>query len=235
MNPTLATRASSTLPRLRFNPQRPSTRCGSFTIDARPKHNVTSNAMTSSASIQAQPEIRPYVNRLGLGNQAARWLWGLVWLFLFRPSPILFHAWRRQLLRCFGATIGRGARAYPRCHIWAPWNLTMEDHSGLANDVDCYSVAPIVIGSYANVSQYVQLCAGTHDYTDPDFRLISKPIKIGAQAWVAAGAFVGPGVTVGEGAVIGARSVVLRDVPEWTVVAGNPCRTICRRLMTPRS
>ena len=56
--------------------------------------------------------------------------------------------------------------------------------------------------------------------------LIYRPITIGAQAWVAANCFVGPGVTVGEGAVVGAHSVVAKDVPAWTVVAGNPARVI---------
>ena len=107
----------------------------------------------------------------------------------------------------------------------------MGDYSGLANDVDCYSVAPIVIGSYSTVSQYAHLCAATHDYEDPGFRLLPKPIVIGARAWVAAGAFVGPGVTVGEGAVVGAKAVVVKDVPEWTVVAGNPSKTVGFRVI----
>lgn len=35
-----------------------------------------------------------------------------------------------------------------------------------------------------------------------------------------------PGVTIGSNSVIGAGSVVSRDVPEWAVAAGNPCRVI---------
>jgi putative colanic acid biosynthesis acetyltransferase WcaF len=107
----------------------------------------------------------------------------------------------------------------------------MGDHSCLANDVDCYSVAPIALGLHSTVSQYAHLCAAAHDYEDPGFRLVPKQITIGARAWVAAGAFVGPGVTVGEGAVVGARAVVVKDVPEWTVVAGNPAVQIRKRLL----
>jgi putative colanic acid biosynthesis acetyltransferase WcaF len=81
------------------------------------------------------------------------------------------------------------------------------------------------------VSQYAHLCTATHDYTDLGFRLVPKPITIGARAWIAAGAFVGPGVTVGEGAVVGARAVVIKDVPEWTVVAGNPAVQIRKRAL----
>jgi putative colanic acid biosynthesis acetyltransferase WcaF len=81
------------------------------------------------------------------------------------------------------------------------------------------------------VSQYAFLCTATHDYEDPDFRLITKPIEIGDYAWIGARAFVGPGVSVGEGAVVGATASVYRNVPEWTVVGGNPAKVIKQRIM----
>jgi putative colanic acid biosynthesis acetyltransferase WcaF len=57
-------------------------------------------------------------------------------------------------------------------------------------------------------------------------QLIWKPITIGSECWVAAEVFLGPGVDIGNGAVIGARSVVTKDMPEWMVCAGNPCKPI---------
>ena len=58
-----------------------------------------------------------------------------------------------------------------------------------------------------------------------------KQIVIGDDAWIAAGAFIGPGVTIGAGAVVGARAVVMKDVPPWTVVAGNPAKFISKRVL----
>jgi putative colanic acid biosynthesis acetyltransferase WcaF len=81
------------------------------------------------------------------------------------------------------------------------------------------------------VSQYAFLCTATHDYEDPDFSLIMKPIDVGDYAWIGARAFVGPGVSIGEGAVVGATASVYRDVPEWTVVGGNPAKVIKQRIM----
>ena len=133
------------------------------------------------------------------------------------------------MLRCFGATVGVKANPYPRCSIWAPWNLTMGAHSCLANDVDCYSVDKIVLGEFATVSQQAMLCTATHDYNAPDFRLVTRPIVIGPRAWVGARAFVGPGVNVGEGAVIGAMSAVFKEVEPWSVVAGNPAQFLKQR------
>jgi len=56
---------------------------------------------------------------------------------------------------------------------------------------------------------------------------------IGDDVWIAQGAIVLGGVTIGDGAVIGAHSVVTKDVPPRTVVAGNPARVI-RQLEPPR-
>jgi putative colanic acid biosynthesis acetyltransferase WcaF len=165
------------------------------------------------------------------GHKAKRAIWGVVYLLMFRPTPKVLHGWRSSLLRMFGARVGRGAHPHPSCKIWAPWNLVMGDHSCLGPHVDCYNVAQIELGEYATVSQYSYLCGATHDYTMLTMPLVPKPIRIGARAWVAADAFVGPGITVGEGAVVGARACVVRDVPAWTVVAGNPARVIKRRVL----
>jgi acetyltransferase-like isoleucine patch superfamily enzyme len=56
--------------------------------------------------------------------------------------------------------------------------------------------------------------------------VVSKPIHIRSKAWIGFGVTILKGVTIGEGAVVGAKSVVTKDVPPWTVVAGNPARVV---------
>lgn len=53
-----------------------------------------------------------------------------------------------------------------------------------------------------------------------------RPVSIGDKSWIGYGSIILPGISIGEGAVVGAGSVVTRDVPAWTIVAGNPARTI---------
>lgn len=178
---------------------------------------------------QEEDQIRYRGSQHSITNKLARSAWWCVWLFFFRTSPRPCHAWRRWLLRLFGASLSRGARVYSSARIWAPWNLEMGPQSCMGPDVDCYSVDKVRIGRRATISQYSYLCTATHDPDDPDFKLITAPVKIGAQAWVAADAFIGPGVTVGEGAVVGARASVYKDVPAWTIVGGNPAKPIRKR------
>ncbi len=54
----------------------------------------------------------------------------------------------------------------------------------------------------------------------------SKRVNIGHDVWIGHGAVVMPGVTIGNGAVVGANSVVTRDVPAYTIVAGVPARVL---------
>lgn len=54
----------------------------------------------------------------------------------------------------------------------------------------------------------------------------ARPVTIGDDVWVGSGAMILKGVTVGDRAVIAAQSVVTRDVPPDTVVAGNPARVV---------
>ncbi len=56
----------------------------------------------------------------------------------------------------------------------------------------------------------------------------AKPINIGDNVWLGGGVTVLPGVTIGSNSVIGAGSVVTRDIPPWSLAAGNPCRVLRR-------
>lgn len=54
----------------------------------------------------------------------------------------------------------------------------------------------------------------------------TAPVVIGDKCWLGFNVIVLKGVTIGEGAVIGAGSVVSKDIPAWSVAAGNPCTVL---------
>ena len=180
-----------------------------------------------AASSKPQEE-RP---SFSLSNRLERALWILTWGLLASWTPPPMRGWRRFLLRCFGATMGAGSDVRCGARVWYPRHLHMGAASVLASGVRCYNMAPITIGAGAIVSQGAHLCAGSHDITSPVFQLTTRPINIGAKAWIAADAFVGPGVDVGEGAVLGARGVTFRSLEPWGVYAGNPAQRIKQRVM----
>lgn len=165
------------------------------------------------------------------GELIRRVLWGFGKL-AFRWSPRPCFGWRRFVLRCFGARIGREVHIYSSARIYFPWNLTIGDWSAIGEDALIYNLGLITLGQQVTISQRAHLCAGTHDYTDPTMPLLRPPITIGDQAWICADAFVGPGVSVGQGAVIGARAVVMKDVEPWAVMTGNPARFIKKRTLS---
>lgn len=168
-------------------------------------------------------------------HRLVRLIWGIWWVLLCRWTPPPLHIWRIWSLRLFGAHIHSTARVYGTARIWYPANLTMGRYAVLGRRVNCYAMDKIVIGEFATISQDAELCGGTHDPDDVHDQLITRPIHIGRQAWVAAGAFVGPGVDLGEGAVLGARGVAMTSLDPWHIYAGNPARFIRKRTAFDRS
>ncbi len=164
-----------------------------------------------------------------LRHRLFRAVWIVTWSLLASWTPPPLSGWRRFLLRLFGAKLAGTARVYGTARVWYPPNLTMDDFSVLGPTANCYCMDRVHIGAYAVISQGAQLCGGTHLVDDPNFQLVTKPITVGRNAWIAADAFIGPGVNVGEGAVLGARGVMFRDMEPWTIYAGNPAQSLRQR------
>ena len=152
--------------------------------------------------------------------------WWLVQATFFGMSPQFMYGWRNWLLRRFGATIGRGVHIRPTARITYPWKFSIGDYSWVGDSVVIYTLERIEVGRNVSVSQRCYLCAGSHDYTQRDFRYIMDPhrtrIAVEDEVWLANDVFVGPGVTIGKGAVVGARSSVFKSLPAMMVCYGSP-------------
>lgn len=152
--------------------------------------------------------------------------WWLVQTLLFKTSPQFMYGWRRFLLRCFGARIGKKVMVRPTAHIQFPWKLHVADYSWIGDDVVLYNLDHIFIGSHTVISQRSYLCAGSHHHLSVDFSIYTKPILIKDQCWLAADVFVAPGVTIGEGTVVGSRSSVFKSLPGAKICFGTPAVVI---------
>jgi putative colanic acid biosynthesis acetyltransferase WcaF len=175
-------------------------------------------------------KILPGLKNYSYSELALRVLWGLT-IPLFRITPRHLYFIRNSLLILNGAKIGDSVRIYPNVSIINPHNLYIGHGVTVGPNVILYALGKIMIGSDTVISQYSHLCAGTHDYQSPDFKLIKKDIRIGSKVWVAADSFIGPDVSIGDYSVIAARSVVVRSVESGVLVGGNPAR-ILKRIRT---
>lgn len=159
-----------------------------------------------------------------------RLLWIILSTILFRPFPTkLFRSWNIFVLKMFGAKIGSKSVVYSSVRIQCPWNLSLGYNSCIGPHCVIENDDYIYIGDNAVVSQYSYLCTSSHNIYKQTHELIYSPIKIGDNAWVCAGSFLGKGITIGCGSVVAARSVVIKDVDNWTIVGGNPASFIKRR------
>ena len=107
----------------------------------------------------------------------------------------------------------------------------------------------LIIGKYTSIADGVKILLGGNHQTGwvttypfpalnnkwPEAKDIkghpwSKgDVKIGNDVWIASGVTILSGVTIGDGAVIAAASVVVKDVPAYTIVAGNPAKVVKER------
>jgi putative colanic acid biosynthesis acetyltransferase WcaF len=149
------------------------------------------------------------------------------WLTLrrlfFLNCPVRAYAFRRSLLRLFGADVGQGVIIKPDVKITFPWRLRVGSHTWLGEEAWILNFASVTIGSNVCISQRAFLCTGSHDWSDPKFSFVSRPIVVEDGAWICAGVFVAPGITIGGNTVVTAGSVVNRDLPQGMVCSGNPC------------
>lgn len=86
----------------------------------------------------------------------------------------------------------------------------------------------IVIGANVCINDNVVILTASHDVLDPNWEQFSKDVKIEDYAWISTNAILMPGVHIGKGAVVGAGAVVSKNVPDYSIVVGNPAKSISK-------
>ena len=108
-------------------------------------------------------------------------------------------------------------------------DVMIGDHTriGLHNTI----IGPVTIGNHVNLAQGITVTALNHNFSDAEKRIDEQgvnttPVAIGDDIWIGANAVILPGVTIGSHSVVAAGSVVTKDVPPHSLVAGVPAKII---------
>lgn len=153
---------------------------------------------------------------------------------ILRTRSILYLA-RRHV------SAGKRVHLGANCRLWAPDGIIIGDDAYLGKDV--HIETNVEIGRYCLVANRVAF-VGRHDH---DFRIIGVPVRfspwvgdsrdpraseavvVEEDVWIGFGSTVLSGVRIGRGSIVAACSVVVRDVPPYSIVAGVPARVIGNR------
>ena len=176
-------------------------------------------------------------NSLRCKEKLAQRAWEVTRVILCYTTPFFMRKWRRCVTAIFARICGGGQNIHKyaslarNCRIDYPWNVLIGEMSSIGSGAWVYALDKMAIGDNVCIGEDVRLITGSHDVASPHFNLVTKPITINDNVWVATGAIVLPGVTIGEGAVVAAGAVVTKDVEPWTVVGGNPAKFIKKRVL----
>lgn len=105
--------------------------------------------------------------------------------------------------------VGRNFFANYNCTIIDVAEVTIGENCQMAPNVAIYTAGHPIYPSTRN---------SAYEY--------GKAVTIGDNVWLGGNTVVCPGVHIGSNTVIGAGSVVTKDIPDWCIAAGNPCRVI---------
>ena len=115
---------------------------------------------------------------------------------------------------CF---VGEGTR------IWSSSSVTIGDRVLVAHNVNIFDSLTHPISAKLRHRHFKSIMTTGHPQT---IELGERPIKVANDVWIGANACILRGVNIGEGGIVASGAVVTKDVPPYTIVAGNPARIV---------
>ena len=144
--------------------------------------------------------------------------------------PVAVREPKRGVLRAVWLAVRRQMIGARRLYLVKVWRMNIDPtaHFSLRVEFDRTHPSGVHIGPESYVAFGAVIL--THDMT----RGLYADTRIGKRCFVGAHSILMPGVTIGDGSIVGAGSVVTRDVPAGTIVAGNPARVVRTGIKTYR-
>ena len=129
--------------------------------------------------------------------------------------------------------LGKSENAFLKPPFYCDYGFHIEVGKNFFANYNCtiIDVAKVKIGDNCMLAPNVSIYTAGHPIypaTRNSSYEYGKPVTIGDNVWIGGNAVICPGVCIGNNVVIGAGSVVTKDIPDWCVAAGNPCRVIRR-------
>lgn len=127
--------------------------------------------------------------------------------------------------------LGKSDGAFINPPFYCDYGFNIEVGKNFFANYNCMilDVAKVVIGDNCQMAPNVAIYTAGHP-VHPDTRNTAYEygikVTIGDNVWIGGNIVICPGVHIGSNTVIGAGSVVTKNIPDWVIAAGNPCKVI---------
>lgn len=139
------------------------------------------------------------------------------------------HPFRRLICKLCLKRFDLSSAVYRNVDIRSPYRISIGSHTNINKRCILDGRGGLEIGNNVDIAQDVHIWTEQHDYNDPRYMSVCKPVKIEDYVWVASRATILPGVKISRGAVVACGAVVTKDVPPLAIVAGVPAKVIGQR------